>query len=349
MIYGGEKNVNIPYRILGTGSYLPELIVDNEMFAQILETSDEWITSRTGISRRHLCDGHTTWEMAEKAAAMAVEASQIDSKSIDLIIATTITPDYTTPNLACIVQARIGAENAFCFDLNAACTGFVQAFDIAMQYLNTDKPMTVLIVSSESLSKLADFSDRRTCVLFGDGAGAVILSNRMSDGVKPAAAVTYESFFGADGTGGSLMTGKAFEVARHPFSSAENAGKPDVFGHETGMYLSMKGQEVYRFATTAVPVAIEKAVERAGMSLEEIDYVIPHQANERIIQAVAKRLGLPAEKILSNIAETGNTSSASIPICFDQAVRSGRIVRGQKLVFAGFGGGLTFGAITCKY
>jgi len=341
--------VNIPYKILGTGSYLPELVVDNEMFAKILDTSDEWITSRTGISQRHLCDGETTWEMAEKAAANAVDAAQIDSKSIDMIIATTITPDYSTPNLSCIVQAKIGAENAFCFDLNAACTGFVQAMDVAMRYLNTDQPMTVLVVSSESLSKLADYSDRRICVLFGDGAGAVILSNRMSDGTELAPKDIYESFFGADGNGGEFMTGKAFDVARHPFSTAENAGKPDVFGHETGIYVSMKGQDVYRFATTAVPVAIEKVIEKAGISLDEIDFVIPHQANDRIIQSVAKRLGLPTEKMLSNIAETGNTSSASIPICFDQAVRSGRIMRGQTLIFTGFGGGLTFGAVACKY
>ena len=341
--------MNIPYKILGTGSYLPELVVDNEMFAKILETSDEWITSRTGISRRHLCDGETTWEMAVKAAERAVDASQIDSKAIDIIIATTITPDYSTPNLSCIVQAKIGAVNAFCFDLNAACTGFVQALDVAMRYLNTDQPMTVLIVSSESLSKLADYSDRKVCVLFGDGAGAVILSNRMSDGDCLAPTGIYEAFFGADGTGGELMTGKAFDVARHPFSTVENAGKPDVFGHETGIYISMKGQEVYRFATTAVPVAIEKVMDKAGISLEEIDFVIPHQANDRIIQSVAKRIGLPTEKMLSNIDETGNTSSASIPICFDQAVRSGRIKRGQTLIFTGFGGGLTFGAVACKY
>ncbi len=341
--------MNIPYTILGTGSYLPDLVVDNEMFASILETSDEWITTRTGISRRHLCDGQTTWEMAVKAAVNAVEASQIDSKAIDMIIATTITPDYTTPNLACIIQAQIKAENAFCFDLNAACTGFVQAFDVAMHYLNTDRPMTVLIVSSESLSKLVDFSDRSTCVLFGDGAGAVILSNRLSDGVTPVTSNIYESFFAADGTGGEYMTGKAFEVAKHPFSSVENAGKPDIFGHETGIFLSMKGQDVYRFATAAVPTSIEKVMTGAGLSLEDIDYVIPHQANERIIQSAAKRLGLPAEKMLSNIAETGNTSSASIPICFDQAVRSGRIRRGQTLIFTGFGGGLTYGAVACKY
>jgi 3-oxoacyl-[acyl-carrier-protein] synthase-3 len=171
----------------------------------------------------------------------------------------------------------------------------------------------------------------------------------MSDGVESAPAAIYESFFGADGTGGELMTGKAFDVARHPFSTAENAEKPDVFGHETGIYISMKGQEVYRFATTSVPIAIEKVMEKAGISLGEIDFVIPHQANDRILQSVAKRVGLPTEKMLSNIAETGNTSSASIPICFDQAVRSGRIVRGQTLIFTGFGGGLTFGAVACKY
>ncbi|HHT77719.1 MAG TPA: ketoacyl-ACP synthase III [Clostridiaceae bacterium] len=338
-----------PYKILGTGSYLPELVVDNEMLAQIMDTSDEWITTRTGISRRHYCVTETTSDMAVNAAGKAIEMAEIDPENIDFIIATTLSADYTTPSMATIVQAQVGAKNAFCFDLNAACTGFVQAFDIAMRYLNTDERKTGLIVSSESLTKLVDFEDRRTCVLFGDGAGAAIVSNRHADGSDLPEANIYESFMGADGTGGEYMTGKAFERARHPFVPEDMVFEPDRFGHETGIYLSMKGPEVYRFATTAMPLAVEKAVERANLPLEAIDYIVPHQANDRILQASAKRLGIPTEKMISYIAETGNTSSASIPICLDKEVRSGHIRRGHTLVFTGFGGGLTYGACVCIF
>jgi len=342
--------VNTSYKILGTGSYLPELTVDNEMYAKIIDTSDEWITSRTGIARRHLCDGETTWEIAVKAASIALSDAGISPESINMIIVTTITPDYTTPNMATIIQAEMGAEKAFCFDLNAACTGFIQAFDVAMQYImNRDTPFTALIVAAESLSKLVDFSDRRTCVLFGDGAGAVVLSNREANGDRIVSGRVYESFFGADGTGGGYMTGKAFEAASHPFRSTDKPHREDRFDHETGIFLSMKGQEVYRFATTAMPMAIETVLENAGIALDEIDYVVPHQANDRILQAAAKRIGLDPEKMLSNIAETGNTSSASIPICLDQEIRSGRIRRGQNLILTGFGGGLTYGACACVY
>lgn len=319
------------------------------MYAQVIDTSDEWITTRTGISRRHLCDGETTSEMAVKAGANAVADAGILPEKIDIIIATTLTPDYTTPNMACIVQADLGAVNAFCFDLNAACTGFIQAFDVAMHYLNAPEPVTVLVVSAESLSKIVDFSDRRTCVLFGDGAGAVVLSNREANGKSLPSARVYDSFFGADGTGGGFMTGKAFEVAVHPFSDPEKSVREDRFGHETGIYLSMKGPEVYKFATTAMPSAVEKVLERAKLSLSDIDYIVPHQANDRILQASAKRLGIDPEKMLSNIAETGNTSSASVPICLDQYARSGRIQRGQTLILTGFGGGLTYGACACIF
>ncbi|MBN1775898.1 MAG: ketoacyl-ACP synthase III [Clostridiales bacterium] len=341
--------MNTPYKILGTGSYLPPLTVDNEMYAKIIDTSDEWITSRTGISRRHLCDGETTWEMAVKASFVALKDAGVSPESIDIIIASTLTNDYTTPNLSTIIQDETKAVNAFCFDVNAACTGFIQAFDIAMRYLMSPEPVTALVVASESLSKIVDFSDRRTCVLFGDGAGAVVLSNREADGKTVAPTEVYDAFFGAQGDGGGYMTGKAFEVATHPFSDPDKAVPEDRFGHETGIFLSMKGPEVYRFATTAMPHAIEEVLSRTGIRLDEIDYVVPHQANDRILQASAKRLGLDFEKMLSTIAETGNTSSASVPICLDQYVRSGQIRRGQTLILTGFGGGLTYGACACIF
>lgn len=341
--------MNIPYTILGTGSYLPELVVDNRKFAQIMDTSDEWITSRTGISQRHLSAGEATWSMGVKAGKKALEMAQIDPDQIDGIIATTITPDYTTPNLASIIQADLQAKNAFCFDVNAACTGFVHAFDIAMRYLAGEQKMTFLIVSSESLSKLVDFEDRRTAVLFGDGAGAVILSNRKADGSPIEKPSIYEAFLAADGTGGEYMTGIAFDPVKHPFVEDNTDFPKERFSHDTGAYLSMKGQDVYRFATTAMPIAIEKVAQQAQMSLDQIDFVVPHQANDRILQAAAKRLGLPTEKMISYISETGNTSSASIPICFDKEVRCKNIKRGHTLVMTGFGGGLTYGAFLCIF
>jgi len=336
------------YKILGTGSYLPDLVVENARFSEIVDTNDEWISSRTGISRRHLSAGEATWEMGAKAARNALDMSGLAPEKIDMIIVTSITPDYTSPNLACIIQAELGAVNAFCFDINAACTGFIQAFDIAIRYLATSDMHNVLIVSAESISKLTDYTDRRVCVLFGDGAGAVVLSSELPDGTVPEKEV-YESFIGADGTMGQAIVGKAFDPARHPFIPADAPESVDRYEHAGGKYLEMQGQVVYRFATTMMPFAIERVLEKSGVSIDDIDYVVPHQANDRILQSAAKKLGLPTEKMISHLADMGNTSSASIPICLDIEVRAGRIQRGQTLVMTGFGGGLTYGALVCKY
>ena len=337
------------YKILGTGSYLPDLVVGNARFSEIVETNDEWISSRTGIRSRHLSAGEATWEMGVKAAKNALDMSGLSADKLDLIIVTTVTPDYISPNMACIVQAELGAVNAFCFDVNAACTGFIQAFDIAMRYLATSDMHNVLIVSTESLSKLTDYSDRRVCVLFGDGAGAVVLSSTLPESGKPADKNVYECFIGADGMSGHTIVGEAYAPAHHPFIPTDAPEITPRYAHGNGRFLEMQGQEVYRFATTMMPFAVEKVLERSGVSKEDIDFIVPHQANDRILQSAAKRLGMPNEKMISHLADLGNTSSASIPICLDREVREGRIVRGQTLVLTGFGGGLTYGALLCRF
>lgn len=342
--YLGRDEVNFAYKILGTGSYLPGPSVENERFSEFLDTSDEWISTRTGISRRHLSQGEPTWKMGLHAATAAVEAAGIDAREIGLIIVSTLTPDYTTPILSCILQKELGAVNAFCFDVNEACTGFIQCFDIAMRYLMTSDIRHVLIVSAESLSKLVDYSDRRSCVLFGDGAGAVVLSRDLKSENTP-----YEAFFGADGELGGAIVGEAFPPARHPFMPEDMPVELTRFDHPSGRHIAMQGQEVYRFATTKMPFSVEKVLARANLSVDQIDRIIPHQANDRILQSAAKRLGIPSEKMVSHLRDMGNTSSASIPICLDQEVRAGRIKRGEKLIFAGFGGGLTYGALLCEY
>lgn len=336
--------MNVSYKILGTGSYLPELAIENSRFSEFIDTNDEWISSRTGIKSRHLCTGEATWELGVGAARQAIAMADIQAEQIDMIIVTTITPDYISPNMACIIQNEIGATNATCFDVNEACTGFIQAFDIAMRYLATSDMKYILIVSAEAMSKLTDFSDRRSCVLFGDGAGAVVLAK--GDATEQT---IYESFFGADGASGYTIVTEGNQPAKHPFTPKDLPARKPLFDHDCGKYVSMEGQEVYRFATTKMPFAIERVLEKSGIQMGQIDYIIPHQANNRILQSAAKRLKIPDEKIISHLAEIGNTSSSSIPICLDLEVRSGRIQRGQKLVFTGFGAGLTYGALLCEF
>jgi len=337
------------YKILGTGSYLPDLVVENARFSEIVETNDEWILSRTGIRSRHLSAGEATWEMGVKAAGRAMDMAGLAPEKLDLIIVSSVTPDYSSPNMSCIIQAELGAVNAFCFDVNAACTGFIQSFDIAMRYLATSDIHNVLIVSTESLSKLTDYTDRRSCVLFGDGSGAIVLSSADSGSGEALPSEVYECFIGADGTMGHAIVGKAFDPAHHPFIPADAPEIKDRFDHAGGIFLEMQGQLVYRFATTMMPFAIERVLEKSGISIDAIDFIVPHQANDRILQSAAKRLGIPSEKMISHLADIGNTSSASIPICLDREVRAGRIKRGQTLVLTGFGGGLTYGALLCKF
>jgi len=330
-------------KILGSGNYLPELVVTNQMMSEQVETNDEWITSRTGISERRLTSGEPTWHMASEAARKALAAAGVDAATLDAIIVTTLTPDYFTPSTACIVQAELGADHAFCFDLNAACTGFVYALDLTARYLQSPEINHVLIISAESLSKLTDYSDRSTCILFGDGASAV-LCGKPEPNERCGLLATH---LGAEGKNGHVLVTRALRVG-HPFLKPEDIW-PDRFGRQDDHYIKQEGQEVFKFAVRVLSESIIAVTEKAKVDIADLRYIIPHQANARIVDAAARRLKTDPEQMISRMVDFGNTSSASIPICLDELIRSGRLIRGEKLAICGFGGGLTYGAALLQY
>lgn len=318
-------------RIVGTGSFVPETVVTNDDFSRIVETSDEWITTRTGIKRRHISVEEPTWMMGARAAKAALESAGAAPEDIDLLIATTVTADTYTPSMACLIGGELGIT-AQSMDVNGACTGFIYALDVAQKYLSCGMKR-VLIVSAERLSKFVNFKDRSTCVLFGDGAGACVVERAE----KP-----FASYLRCDGTGAKLLYAVS-GATENPF-----AEKPvtmgEEFSYEPGA-IYMNGQEVYKFAVKAMPEAVEQAAKAYGIGLEDIDLIIPHQANIRILQTAAKALGLPMERFATNIEEYGNISSACIPLCLDELTRAGKLAAGQTLCLVGFGAGLTYGAV----
>ncbi len=322
--------------IIGSGSYLPDLVIRNDDFVEIVDTSDEWIRTRTGIHSRHMSAGESTWYMGARAAEAALADAGVDGSEVDLILGTTVTPDYLTPSLSCLVQAEIGAMNAFAMDINAACSGFVYAFDMAARYLLDPKIKYVLIVSSEKLTGITDFSDRASCVLFGDAASAVLMGRNDSGELLA-------SKLGADGSAGGVLMA-AHKLTPHPWWPDDAATRfPERFSQAPAS-LRMEGREVYRFAVNAMAEALQKVLDDAGLKVDDLDYVVPHQANNRILEAAAKRLGLSMDKVYSGLAETGNTSSASIGIGLDTCRKEGRIRAGSLVAICGFGGGLTYGA-----
>mgnify|MGYP001862886966 FL=1 len=317
-------------RIIGTGSYVPEQIVTNDDLAKIVETSDEWIRSRTGIGERRIATLDSTSDMAARAAQAALEQAGVGAEEIDLILLGTSSPDHCFPNGACEVQARIGAVNAACFDISAACTGYVFALNTAHAFISTGLYRTALVIGADVLSKLIDWSDRGTCVLFGDGAGATVVRaddrgilgmNMQSDGAK-----------GGVLTCGSRSNGN-FLLGKKP---------------ELG-YMAMDGQEVFKFAVKKVPECITKVLEDTHTSKDEITYFVIHQANYRIIESIAKRMKVDIERFPVNMEHYGNTSGASVPLLLDEMNRAGKLKRGDKIVFAGFGGGLTWGATLLEW
>ena len=317
-------------RIIGTGSYVPEQIVTNDDLAKIVETSDEWIRSRTGIGERRIATLDSTSDMAARAAQAALEQAGVGAEEIDLILLGTSSPDHCFPNGACEVQARIGAVNAACFDISAACTGYVFALNTAHAFISTGLYRTALVIGEDVLSKLIDWSDRGTCVLFGDGAGATVVRaddrgilgmNMQSDGAK-----------GGVLTCGSRSNGN-FLLGKKP---------------ELG-YMAMDGQEVFKFAVKKVPECITKVLEDTHTSKDEIAYFVIHQANYRIIESIAKRMKVDIERFPVNMEHYGNTSGASVPLLLDEMNRAGKLKRGDKIVFAGFGGGLTWGATLLEW
>lgn len=319
--------------ICGTGSYIPAHIVDNEEISKLVDTSDEWIRERTGIVRRHIIDGETTVSMACEAGRQALEDAGISAEEIDLLLVSTVSSNVIFPCAACAVQKGLGAVHATCFDLNAACTGFVLAYNTAAAYLSGGIYRTALVIGSESLSNLTNWKDRGTCILFGDGAGAVVLR---ADDRKSYLPVTH-----SDGEKSCALSLKS----RHDqnFLSAANLQEKADYEREE-YFMQMDGKAVFQFAVKKVPEVIREVLEKNQIQQEEISWFLLHQANRRIVESAAKRLKEPIEKFPMNIQEYGNTSSASIPILLDEMNKKGRLKAGQKLVLAGFGAGLTWAA-----
>ena len=315
--------------ILGTGSCFPENTVTNDDLSRIMDTSDEWIRERTGIERRHISSVEDHSRMVSEAAKRAVEQAGVQPDEIDLIIVATLSADYSVPCAACIVQSQIGASNAVCFDVNAACSGFVYALNIANGYFSAGMAQTALVVGGECLSRMLDWTDRSTSVLFGDGAGAAVVRKKEEN--------LYVTSQGADGGRSEALVYKR-EPIRNPYREETEA-------KEETHYLSMDGQMVYRFAVKIIPKCIEDLLDKAGLAIDDVDCFLLHQANRRIVESAAKRLHIPPEKIPMNLQEFGNTSAASIPHLLDEVYRDNRLKKGDKIVLCGFGGGLTWGAI----
>lgn len=326
-------------RITGTGSYLPELTVKNSDFEKMVDTSDEWIVTRTGISERRIGTGMENWEMGFNAAKKALDAAKVKSDAIDHIIGITVTPDYYYPALSNIMQSKLGLTNASCFDIAAGCSGFVVGMDAAWQYLRSGKAKKVLLVSAEALTKTVDFTDRSTCVLFGDGAGAVLLEACESGGI-----INTYTMSEPDPEG--LLACRALKP-KNPFIKKDKI-KP-LFNDLSDTYLRMGGRDVYKFAIRALPAAIGKVLEGTGVTLDDVKYIVPHQANLRILDHVTSELGIEPCKMYVNIDKCANTSSASMPIALDEMARGGLLQPHDKVIFAGFGAGLTYGAVLIEW
>ena len=316
-------------KILGTGSYLPPKEVTNDELAASLDTSDEWIFSHTGIHSRHVAGPEDcTSSMAVKAAQKALDAAKVPAEKIGAVILATSTPDYDTfPSTACIVQNALGCVNAAAYDLQAACTGFIYALEQARCYLALHPARPVLVIGAETLTRIVDWTDRGSCILFGDGAGAVVL------GATPGGNEGWTTHLRADGSGAGFITREG-GTRLHP-DSEEAKTVPRA--------LSLKGRPVFNFAVKTFADIIENLCAEADVKPADLDMIVAHQANGRIIEATSRRIELPIEKFFMNIVSTGNTSAASVPVALDQAVRSGRLKDGMRIVMAGFGSGLTYG------
>jgi 3-oxoacyl-[acyl-carrier-protein] synthase-3 len=321
--------------VAGWGKYVPERVLTNDDLTQMVETSDEWIRSRTGILERRIAsDSDTTASMAIEAAHEAIEMAGIRPSDIDMIIVATCTPDHVFPSTACLVQDAIGATHAAAFDVAAGCSGFVYGLSVAADLIAAEAYQTALVIGAETLSRIVDWEDRATCVLFGDGAGAVILRSNGADGG------ILSSVLGSDGSGGDLLHLPA-GGSRHPASHHTVS--------ERMHFLKMKGREVFRFAVSVMPDATRQVLGQAGLTLEEVSLIIPHQANRRITNASVKALGLPEDRIYSNVERYGNTSAASIPIALCEAVEEDRVHRDDLVVLVGFGAGLTWAASAVRW
>ena len=326
--------MNTKAGILGVGSYLPEKIISNFDLEKIMDTSDEWIRTRTGIKERRVADeNEATSDLATKAALNAIKDANLTPEDIDLIIVATITPDMIFPSTACLVQANIKATKAACFDLEAACSGFIYGMTVAKQFIETNTYKHVLVIGAEALSRILDYEDRSTAILFGDGAGAVVMGFVNEGGVL-------STNLGSDGNGKDYLN--------IPAGGSKNPASEETLKNRLH-YVKMAGNDVFKFAVRIMQEASIKCVESANLDIQDIDYLIPHQANIRIIEASAKRLKLNMDKVYVNLDRYGNMSAASIPVALDEAYREGKIKKGDNIVLVGFGGGLTWGASVVRW
>ena len=315
-------------QILGTGSYLPAKRVSNDDLAKRIDTSDEWITTRTGIKARHLAaDNEKTSDLAVQAALKALEDAKIPAQAIDLIIVATATPDMQFPATATIVQNKLGIEGCPAFDVQAVCAGFMYAITTANAYIRSGMAKKALVIGADIFSRILDWNDRTTCVLFGDGAGAVVL------GASEEAGIIHSKLH---------ANGAHLDLLKVPAQMSEGAvcGSP---------FVTMDGQGVFKFAVKQLAAVADEVITEAGYSADQIDWLVPHQANKRIIESTAKHLGLSMDKVILTVAEHANTSAASIPLALDAGIRDGRIRRGQMLLLEGIGGGFAWGAVLMKY
>jgi len=319
-------------RIVGTGSHLPEKVLTNDDLAKIVETSDEWITTRTGIRQRHIAaEGETTGDLAFHAAMRALEAAGVRADELDLIVVGTTTPDLVFPSTACLLQARLGALGCAAFDVNAACSGFIYALGVADKFIVSGAARTVLVVGAETLTRMVDWDDRTTCVLFGDGAGAAVLKPDTETGIL-------STHLHADGSKKELLWNPV----------GVSAGF-DLNEKNAGVRIKMAGGDVFKYAVKALDAVVDETLDANGLGRDDLDWLIPHQANLRIIKGTAKRLNMPMERVIVTVDRHGNTSSASVPMALDEAVRSGRVQRGQLLLLEAFGGGFTWGSALLRY
>ncbi len=318
-------------RIIGTGSYLPEKVLTNHDLEKMVDTTDEWITERTGIKKRHIAnDDETTCDLAERAARAAIEAAGINTSDIDLIVVATTTPDRIFPSTACLLQERLDIHGCAAFDVQAVCTGFVYALSVAEKFIKTGEAKTALVIGAETLSRIINWEDRSTCVLFGDGAGAVILQESEEAGIL-------STHLHADGKYKDLLTVPA-GISEHPELIEQGQAK-----------MVMLGNEVFKMAVNTLGRIVDETLAKNNMQKSDIDWLVPHQANIRIIQATAKKLKMGMDNVVVTVHEHGNTSAASIPLALDVAVRTDCIKRGETLLLEAFGGGFTWGSALLKY
>ena len=316
-------------RIVGTGSYLPEKVLTNLDLEKLMDTSDDWIRERTGIERRHIAaDGETTVDLAEHAARRALDAAGLRPEDVDFIAFGTTTPDLVFPNCGVILQSRLGCRGGPAFSVETACSGFMYALSIADKYVRCGEAKRALVIGSETLSRITDWSDRSTAILFADGAGAVVLTPAEEPGIL-------STHLHADGHYKDMLYC--------------GSGVSKGFGPEYKLAISMVGSEVFKSAVTLLGRAVDETLAANGLDRSAIDWLVPHQANLRIIQAIAKKLSLPMERVILTVQDHGNTSAASVPLALDRAVRDGRIKRGHRLLLEAFGGGFTWGSALVQY